>query len=255
MGDDQPAVMLPTFTSFAAEREHRKQRLAVTFRVFAGYGLDDGTNGHVSARDPEHRDQFWTNPPGMHFAHIRASNLLLVGGDGSTLVGDREVDRVQRNIHAGVLSARPDVVSVAHAHGVYGRAWSAQMRLLDPLTQDACAYYGDQALMEDYTGLVAEPEEGKRIAAALGGAKVVVLSNHGILTVGQTVDAAAWWFLNYERMCQIQLVAEAGGRPLRCIESDMAASTANVLGSDRTAWSQFQPLAERVLRDHPEVAT
>jgi ribulose-5-phosphate 4-epimerase/fuculose-1-phosphate aldolase len=253
MDEYEPEVELPTFASLQDEREHRKQRLAATFRVFASFGLDDGTNGHISARDPEHPDRFWTNPPGWHFARLRVSDLLLVDGDGTTLQGPVNVDRVQRNIHAAVLAARPDVVSVAHAHGIYGRAWSTQLRPLDPLTQDACAFFGDQAVMEDYTGVVADPDEGKRIAVALGGAKVVVLSNHGVLTVGPTVDAAAWWFVDYERMCQIQLLAEAAARPPRLIEPELAARTAQVLGAARTAWFQYQPLVERVLREEPDV--
>ena len=255
MTEYQPDVVLPTFNSPSELREHRKQRLAATFRILSAFGLDDGTNGHTSARDPEHADWFWTNPPGMHFSHVRVSDLLLVDADGATREGSRDVDRVQRNIHAAVLAARSDIASVVHAHGVYGRAWSTQLRTLDPITQDACAYYGDQSLMEEYTGVVADPEEGKRIAYALGPTKVVVLANHGILTVGPTVDAATWWFVNYERMCQVQLIAESAGNLPRLIPPAMAATTATVLGSSSTAWFQFQPLYEWVVRREPDLLT
>src|SRR3546814_3335770 len=80
-------------------------------------------------------------------------------------------------------AARPDAVAAAHSHSIYGKAWSTLRRPLDPLTQDACAFYGDQALFDDYTGAVFEIEEGKRLAAALGENKAMILSNHGLLTV------------------------------------------------------------------------
>ena len=117
-------------------------------------------------------------------------------------------------IHSQVHAARPDVVAAAHAHSLHGKAWSSLGRLLDPLTQDACAFYDDHALFDDYTGVVLDLEEGKRIAHALGGNKAVILRNHGLLTVGHTVDEAAWWFITMERTCQAQLLAEAAGTPV-----------------------------------------
>ena len=101
----QPAVSMPVFATIDEERAHRRARLAATFRVFSRLGLDDGTNGHVSARDPGDTDAFWTNPPGMHFSTIRVHDLLLVDRDGVTVHGDRAVDRVQFNIHSRVLAA------------------------------------------------------------------------------------------------------------------------------------------------------
>ena len=89
-------------------------------------------------------------------------------------------------IHSQIHAARPDVVSAAHAHSVHGKAWSTLHRPLDPLTQDACAFYGDHAVFDDYTGAVLDLEEGKRIAHALGDGKAAILANHGLLTVGRT---------------------------------------------------------------------
>ena len=97
-------------------------------------------------------------------------------------------------------------------------------RLLDPITQDACAFFEDHALFDDYTGVVLDLEEGKRIGAALGDTKAVILRNHGLLTVGQSVDAAVWSFITMERSCQAQLLAEAAGTPV-LIDADMARKT------------------------------
>jgi ribulose-5-phosphate 4-epimerase/fuculose-1-phosphate aldolase len=71
-------------------------------------------------------------------------------------------------IHSQVHAARPDVVAAAHSHSIYGKSWSTLGRTLDPITQDVCAFYGDHGLFDDYTGVVLDLEEGKRIASALG---------------------------------------------------------------------------------------
>ena len=83
-------------------------------------------------------------------------------------------------------------------------------RLLDPLTQDACAFYEDHSLFDDYTGVVYDNSEGDRIAEALGPRKAIILQNHGILTVGRTVDEAAWLFITADQSAHAQLLAANG---------------------------------------------
>ena len=75
---------------------------------------------------------------------------------------------------------------------MHGKAWSSLGRLLDPITQDACAFYNDHVMFDDYTGVVLSTDEGMRIATALGDAKAAVLRDHGLLTVGESVDEAVW---------------------------------------------------------------
>ena len=133
---------------------------------------------------------------------------------GEVVEGDRPVNGAAFAIHSQVHAARPDVVAAAHSHSVYGKSWSSLGRTLDPITQDACAFYDDHAVFDDYTGVVLDLEEGKRIAHALGDNKAAILRNHGLLTVGHSVDEAAWWFITMERSCQAQLLAEAAGTPV-----------------------------------------
>jgi hypothetical protein len=97
-------------------------------------------------------------------------------------------------------------------------------RTLDPITQDVCAFYEDHAVFDDYTGVVLDLEEGKRIAHALGDNKAAILRNHGLLTVGHSVDEAVWWFITMERSCQAQLLASSAGTPV-LIDPDMARLT------------------------------
>ena len=242
----------PTFDNVEDERLHRKQRLAAAFRLFSAFGFNEGIAGHITARDPEFPDRFWVNPFGMHFGHIRVSDLICVNHEGEVVVGDRPVNTAAFVIHSQVHAARPDAVAAAHAHSLYGKSWSSLGRKLDPITQDVCSFYEDHELFDDYTGVVLDLQEGKRIAHALGGAKAVILRNHGLLTVGQTVDEAAWWFITMERSCQAQLLAEAAGKPV-LIDPEQAKIAAGQVGSPIAGWFSFQPLYQRIVRDQPDL--
>src|SRR5579872_7460538 len=143
----------PQFATIDEERRNRKERLAAAFRLFAKFGFDEGVAGHITARDPELTDHFWVNPFGMHFSQVRVSDLLLVNDHGEVVEGDREVNLAAFAIHSRIHKARPDVIAAAHAHSLNGKAWSSLGRLLDPLTQDACAFYEDHGLFDDYTGV------------------------------------------------------------------------------------------------------
>jgi ribulose-5-phosphate 4-epimerase/fuculose-1-phosphate aldolase len=243
---------IPSFENPAEERAYRKQRLAAAFRLFSKFGFDEGVAGHITARDPERTDHFWVNPFGMHFSHIHVSDLILVNHKGEVVEGDRPVNAAAFAIHSQVHAARPDCVAAAHAHSLYGKTWSSLGRLLDPLTQDACAFYQDHSLFDDFTGVVFDVEEGKRIAQALGNRKAVILRNHGLLTVGGTVDEAAWWFITMERTCQSQLLAEAAGTPIK-IDHENAALTQQQIGNRLAGWFQFQPLYARIVREQPDL--
>ena len=245
-------AFLPTFDSVDAERLHRKQRLAASFRLFGKFGFDEGIAGHITVRDPEHADRFWVNPFGMNFKHIRVSDLICVDHTGAVVEGDAMVNTAAFAIHSQVHAARPDVVAAAHSHSLHGKAWSSLGRLLDPITQDACAFFEDHGLFDDFTGVVLDLEEGKRIAAALGEHKAVILRNHGLLTVGHSVDEAVWSFITMERSCQAQLLAEAAGTPV-LIDADTARKTYGQVGSPAGCYLSFQPLWDMITREQPDL--
>jgi ribulose-5-phosphate 4-epimerase/fuculose-1-phosphate aldolase len=236
---------------FEAVRLHRKQRLAAAFRIFARFGFDEGVAGHITARDPELLDHFWVNPFAMHFSQIRVSDLILVNDQGEVVEGDRPVNTAAFAIHSQLHAARPDVVAAAHTHSVHGKAWSTLGRRLDPITQDSCVFYDDHSLFDDYTGVVLNTDEGKRIAVALGEHKAVILRNHGLLTVGHSVEEAAYWFVTMDTTCRAQLLAESAGKPV-LIDADMAALTASQVGSHAAGEIGFAPLYDVVMREEPD---
>jgi ribulose-5-phosphate 4-epimerase/fuculose-1-phosphate aldolase len=236
----------------AEERLYRKQRLAAAFRLFSRFGFEEGVAGHITARDPEDTETFWVNPFAMPFGHIGVSDLIQVNASGEVISGDQPVNTAAFAIHSQVHAARPDVIAAAHSHSVHGKAWSALGRLLEPITQDVCAFYEDHSLFDDYTGVVVDTEEGKRIAHALGANKAVILRNHGLLTVGGSVEEAAWWFITMERSCQAQLLASAAGRTVH-IDPDQAKLTHSQVGHPFAGRFNFKPLLDRILREQPDL--
>ncbi|MGV9615097.1 class II aldolase/adducin family protein [Nocardia xishanensis] len=242
----------PTFDSIEAERQYRKEQLAAGFRLFGRFGFAEGVAGHITVRDPENPDHFWVNPFGMSFSHIKASDLVLVDHRGAVLRGDRPVNRAAFVIHSHIHAARPDVIAAAHSHSVHGKAFSSLGIPLDPITQDACAFFEDHGVYSDYRGVVNEAEEGRRIAAALGSYKAVILQNHGLLTVGHSVAEAVWWFITMERSCQAQLLAMAAGRP-KLIDRETALITREQVGTHRAGWFQAQPLWDQITASEPDL--
>jgi ribulose-5-phosphate 4-epimerase/fuculose-1-phosphate aldolase len=242
----------PTFDDVAQERRHRKERLAAALRLFGRFGFEEGAAGHITARDPEFSDHFWVNPLAVSFSQVRVSDLLLVNPRGEVVLGRHHVNRAAFAIHAAVHEARPEVMAAAHSHSLYGKTLSATGQRLEPLTQDSCAFYDDHALFDDYTGVVNDPQEGKRIASALGSNKAVILRNHGLLTAGTSVDSAVWWFITMERSAQAQLIAKAAGTTVS-IDERQAEITRNQVGTEEIGWLMFQPLFDQISRSDPDL--
>jgi ribulose-5-phosphate 4-epimerase/fuculose-1-phosphate aldolase len=253
-GTGNTMPMPPTFSSVAEERLHRKQHLAGAFRIFSQFGLGEGAAGHITVRDPEFPNTFWVNPFGVHFSQIKVSNLIRVNHHGEVVEGTHPLNRAAFAIHSRIHEARPDVVAAAHTHGIYGRAFAALGKPLAMINQDVCAFYKDHVLYDDYGGVVLELDEGVRIAQALGTHKAAVLRNHGLLTVADSVDAAAWFYISMERSCQVQLMAEAAsnGQPLREVPQAACVQAYSVVGTSFAGWFQFRLLYEKLLAEQPD---
>ena len=214
------------------QRRHQLERLASGFRVFAHFGFDEGLAGHITLS--------------VHFNQMCVSDLLLVNREGEVVQGDRPLNTAAFAIHSRLHEARPDVNAAAHSHSMYGKSFSTMGRLLEPITQDSCAFYDNHVLFDDFTGVVLDTDEGDRIASALGDKRAAILKNHGLLTTGETVDAAVWGFLSMDRCCQSQLIAESVGQMER-ISDEVAESTRAQVGSEPGMWASFQPLYDLML--------
>lgn len=237
----------PKFDDKYEEREYLKGRLALAFRIFGKLGFDEGVAGHITLRDPVDPHTFWVNPFGVAFSLIKKSDLILVDHTGKVIDGGpcRLLNTAAYMIHSAIHKARPDVVCAAHSHSLHGRAFCTLGRELDVTTQDSCAFYNDHVVYEQFNGIVLAEEEGHNIAQALGNKKAALLRNHGLLTVGQTVEAAVFWFCSLEKCCHAQLMADAaaagrGGETVKINDED-AAFTYKTVGTPRAGWFSARP--------------
>ncbi|KIW88612.1 uncharacterized protein Z519_10658 [Cladophialophora bantiana CBS 173.52] len=238
---------VPKFDNFAAQRQWQLEHMAAAFRHWAREGFVEGISGHISVRDPENHEVFWTNPLGVHFGLLKASDMIAVNLAGKVVGGNttRPPNAAGFLIHSEVHKARPDVVAICHAHTVYGKAWSVFGKPLEMLTQDSCKFYKAHSVYNSFGGVVLASEEGAQIAKALGPTnKACILRNHGLLTVGKTVDEAAFLFLSLEHACQGQLLAEAasqgGNLPKVLISEEEAAYTKKMESDEQTCYAEFQ---------------
>ncbi|ATY60833.1 class II aldolase adducin domain [Cordyceps militaris] len=247
-----------TFEDKREEREYLKGRLTAAFRIFAKYGLNEGVAGHITLRDPVEPDTFWVNPLGVSFALIKRSDLVRLDDEGKVIDhGDcKLVNQSAFLIHAAVHRARPDVICAAHAHSFYGRTFSGLGLPLAFISQDACTFYNDIALYDQFDGIVLGGREGDVIAAAMGGSKAVILRNHGLLTAGASIEAAVFWFVALESLCHSQLVAMAAcahpGVTLKEVGHAEAQETYDTLGQHATAWFSAKPMFDLIAHETGE---
>lgn len=245
----------PKFTDKYEERAYLKGRLALAFRLFGKYGFDEGVAGHITLRDPVSPDHFWVNPFGLAFSEMKSSDLILVNPQGEVIAGgaNRLLNQAAYMIHHAVHTARPDVNCAAHSHSMYGRSFCALGRELDILTQDSCAFYNDHAVYRQFKGIVLAEEEGQNIAKAIGSGKACLLQNHGLLTCGQTIEAAIYWFVSLDKCCHTQLLADAaaggrGGAAIK-IDDENAAFTYKSVGTPRAGWFAAKPMFDVMAKE------
>lgn len=177
--------------------------------------------------------------------------MILANEHGTIIEGEQPINAAAFAIHSEVHKARPDVTAACHAHSVAGKAFAAFGRHLDMITQDSLRFYKSHAVYAQFGGSVLDCEEGQRIAAALGTGKAVILQNHGLLTVGESVDEAAFWFMSLDRTCQAQLLVDAAtagsGQKAKLIGEAEAEFTYQQVGLPAKGWLAFQSYYDEML--------
>lgn len=246
---------VPTFNDVDAERLYLKQRLVAACRAFALEGFDYGFAGHLTIRDPARPELYWTNPMCVHFAQVKVSNLILVDHSGHVIEGDYAVNRAGFVLHAAVHEANPDILAMCHAHTVYGTAFAALGRPLDPISQDAAAFFEDHIVIKDEAGQVAvEEKAGLAVADWFKGVKAAIHQNHGLLTASRhSIEAAAFWFIALERCCRQQLLVDATGQTPLLIPPDRSRYSREHVGSEYIGWLHFQTIYDYLAKTQPDM--
>src|SRR5436190_23188725 len=201
--------------------------LAAAYRLVALYGWDDLIFTHISARVPGNEHHFLLNPYGMMFDEVTASSLLKIDLEGNKVVDSPYfINPAGFTIHSAVHAAREDALCVMHLHTRHGIAVSAQKDGLLPLSQQAMFALASLAYHE-YEGLALDEQEKPRLVADFGDKKILILRNHGLLTVGRTVAEAFLSMFLLERACEIQIFAQAGGSELSAIPKEIISRVAS----------------------------
>ena len=255
---DQPGLIfpgIPTFASHADHRQYLKERLVGACRAFALQGFDYGFAGHLTIRDPERPELYWTNPMGVHFSQVKVSNLILADHEGNVVEGRHALNRAGFVLHAAVHEAHPDILAMCHAHTTYGTAFASLGKKLEPISQDAAAFYEDHVVIGDEGGQVAvEVKAGHKVALAFKGVKAAIHQNHGLLTASRhSIEAAAFWFIALERCCQQQLMIEASGVKPKLVSEERSRYSREHVGSEYIGWLHFQTIWGQLLATQPDM--
>jgi ribulose-5-phosphate 4-epimerase/fuculose-1-phosphate aldolase len=199
---------------YAHAEARLRRELAAVYRLVAHFKMTDLIFNHISVRLPGPEHRFLLNPFGLLYEEITASNLVIVGLDGQLVTdGPWRVNPAGFVIHSAIHESREDAHCVLHTHTKAGCAVAAQEHGLLPLNQMSLEFY-NRVAYHDYEGIAVSPDEKKRLVADLDDKPVMILRNHGLLTVGKTPGQAFLRMFYLERACQIQVDAMAGGAPL-----------------------------------------
>ncbi|HEX6957373.1 MAG TPA: aldolase [Ferrovibrio sp.] len=227
--------------------------LAACFRMAARLGLHEGICNHFSAMVPGHDDLFLVNAYGYAFSEVTASNLLVCDFGGKVVAGSGEPEATAFYIHARLHKALPRARVALHTHMPYATALC--MVDGDPLLfagQTSLKFYGRIAVDSAYNGLALDNSEGDRIAAAAGYADIVFLKHHGVLVLSPSI-AEAWDDLYYlERVCQVQCIAQATGRPVQPIDPAIAAATARQIQDENAESARLHLQSVKRILDREE---
>jgi L-fuculose-phosphate aldolase len=181
--------------------------LAACCRILASEGHESGLAGQVTARAAK-PGTFWTLQFGYGFEEAAAKRIVLVDEDLKPLKGGRPNPGVR--FHIWIYNKRPDVKAIVHTHAPYASALAATGTALKTIHMDSAMLHGT-AHLPDWPGVPVADDEGRIISGALGGAKSILLANHGLLTAGNSVEEATYLAVFFERAARMQLRAMAAG--------------------------------------------
>jgi ribulose-5-phosphate 4-epimerase/fuculose-1-phosphate aldolase len=202
--------------------------LAAAFRLAAAERWHESVANHFSVAVSDDGRRFLMNPRWRHFARITASDLLLLDADDhATLARPDAPDPSAWCIHGAIHAANPLARCVLHVHPPYATtlACLADPAML-PIDQNTARFYNRVAIDMNYGGVADTLDEGRRLAAALGTRRVLVMANHGVLVACASVAEAYDELYYFERACQTLVLAYSTGRPLNVMPHDLAERTA-----------------------------
>ena len=217
-------TITPDSKDFESEAVLRlRDDLALALRAAAHHGLAEGVCNHFSVELPDRSGRFLLNPRGLLWREVQADDIVMVDGHGKQLAGSHAVEPTAMFIHAAIHRLCKKAC-VLHTHMPYATALTltADRCLTTTLSQNAMRFHGRIAVDANYGGLALDASEGERIAAAMGGADVAFLGNHGVVVCGERMAHAYDDLYYLERACMAQVLAQSTGRGLLPVDASIA---------------------------------
>ncbi|AOY81726.1 class II aldolase/adducin family protein [Moorena producens JHB] len=235
----------PIATLYSQEERQLLIDLAAAYRLIHYYGMTDMIYTHISLRIKQEPPVFLINPYGLMFDEICASNLVPIDGNGNKIdQADAEVNPAGFNIHSAIHLGCPDADAIIHTHTLSGMAVAAMEEGLLPLNQISMEFYNRVAYY-DYEGISLDVDERERLVASLGDKKCLILRNHGLLTVGETVAEAFYYMYYLNKACEIQVNVLSSNAKVIIPPPEICEHTARQFeGSFRNKNQEFQTLWE-----------
>jgi L-fuculose-phosphate aldolase len=184
-----------------------REALAACCRILAREGHESGLAGQVTAVG-EQPNTWWTLKFGLGFEEATPERMVLVDDDLKPLSGGRANPGVR--FHIWIYRQRPDVKAIVHTHAPYASALSCTSSSLKTIHMDSAMLHGTAHLPE-WPGVPVADDEGRIISGALGGAKTILLANHGLLAAGASIEEATYLAVFFERAARMQMRAMAAG--------------------------------------------
>ena len=250
--DDQAAPSVKD--QVTAEEWKARCDLAALYRLVHMHGWDDLFFTHISMRVPGPEEHFLLNPFGLLYEDVTASNMVKVDLQGNVLPPSTYgINPAGFTIHSAIHEARSDVKVAMHLHSDQGVAVAAQKRGLLPISQLAMNIYNDVAY-HDYEGIALESEEKVRLVNDLGEKNLMILRNHGTLSVGDHPFSAYVRIYLLERACKIQLMAQAGGELIEWdqpMQDRVFGQSSEIAGNEFFKEIAWAAVLDRVRRESP----
>ena len=223
--------MPTTVTRLTPNIDHWQERvdLAAAFRWAARFNFHEAVANHFSLSVNEDGTQFLMNPNQMHFSRIKASDLLLFdANDPETLNGPDAPDPTAWGLHGTVHRRCPHARCAMHVHSIHATVLAALAdSTLPPIDQNTAAFFNRVVIDEQYGGLAFE-EEAERCATLFADPKkkTMIMGNHGVMVVGETVEETFNRLYYFERAAETYIRALQTGKPLRVLSDEIAEKTA-----------------------------
>jgi ribulose-5-phosphate 4-epimerase/fuculose-1-phosphate aldolase len=201
--------------------------LAALFRIAARLQWAEAVANHCSLAVSADGRHFLMNPRWRLFSSIRASDLLLLDAEANVAALPADLDRTAWAIHGSMHAQIPHARCVLHAHPPFATALACLADpQVKPIDQTSARFFRRVAIDSAYGGMADNAEEGLRLTRALGDKRVLIMGNHGVLVVGDSVAEAFDALYHLERACQTLVLAYATGQPLRVLSDEIAEKTA-----------------------------